>query len=31
MHGHRAELVKALDDALLGVRPRPTSVYSKAA
>jgi hypothetical protein len=31
MHGHRAELVKALDDALLGVRPRPTSIYSKAA
>jgi hypothetical protein len=31
MHGDRGELVKALDDALLGVRPRPTSVYSKAA
>jgi hypothetical protein len=31
MHGHRVELVRALDDALLGLRPRPTSVYSKAA
>jgi hypothetical protein len=31
MHGVRPELVKTLDDALLGLRPRPTSVYSKAA
>ena len=31
MHGDRAGLVTALDEALLGLRPRPTSVYSKAA
>jgi hypothetical protein len=31
MHGDRADLVKALDDALLGLRPRPTSVYARAA
>ena len=26
MHGSRAELVEALDDTLLGLRPRPQSV-----
>jgi hypothetical protein len=31
MHGDRTGLVEALDEALLGLRPRPTSVYSKAA
>jgi hypothetical protein len=31
MHGDRGGLVAALDEALLGLRPRPTSVYSKAA
>ena len=31
MHGDRAGLVTALDEALLGLRLRPTSVYSKAA
>lgn len=31
MHGDRAGLVTELDEALLGLRPRPTSVYSKAA
>jgi hypothetical protein len=31
MHGERTQLVKALDEALLGLRPRPTSVYAKAA
>ncbi|MGZ4389779.1 MAG: hypothetical protein ACXVZL_10395 [Gaiellaceae bacterium] len=31
MHGDRAGLVTALDEALLGLRPRPTSVYSEAA
>jgi hypothetical protein len=31
MHGDRAGLVTALDEALLGLRPRPASVYSKAA
>jgi hypothetical protein len=31
MHGDRVDLVHALDEALLGLRPRPASVYSKAA
>jgi hypothetical protein len=31
MHGDRAGLVRALDEALLGLRPRPSSVYAKAA
>jgi hypothetical protein len=31
MHGERTELVRALDQALLGLRPRPTGVYAKAA
>ncbi|HET8606729.1 MAG TPA: hypothetical protein VFL66_06825 [Gaiellaceae bacterium] len=31
MHGDRAGLVAELDEALLGLRPRPASVYSKAA
>jgi hypothetical protein len=26
LHGNRAELVSVLDDTLLGLRPRPTSV-----
>jgi hypothetical protein len=26
LHGDRAELVTALDETLLGLRPRPTSV-----
>jgi len=31
MHGDRGALVTALDEALLGLGPRPASVYSKAA
>jgi septum formation inhibitor-activating ATPase MinD len=31
MHGDRAGLVHALDEALLGLRPRPAGVYAKAA
>ena len=31
MHGERRTLVTALDEALLGLGPRPASVYSKAA
>ena len=31
MHGERAALVTALDEALLGLGPRPASVYAKAA
>jgi hypothetical protein len=31
MHGARVELIKALDDALLGLRPRPAGIFSKAA
>ncbi len=31
MHGDRGQLVLGLDEALLGLRPRPVSVYSKAA
>jgi hypothetical protein len=31
MHGDRSGLVKALDEALLGLRPRPSGIFSKAA
>ena len=31
MHGGRAELVATLDETLLGLRPRPAGVYSRAA